>query len=129
MSKTNQNFITIGGAVLLSFIVLEPFTDLFVKVVKPINTGGIFSDIGPDMSYGFGAFFYAFLFFLSFLEFFFKKPILERKPYLYIIGAFLFFGFLNTKSLLLMLIVLILGALPGTIFNWIKDKRVKKGRQ
>lgn len=121
MTKLKQNWITIGGGLILSLIFIQLFTDLYIKVFGKGVGGGLFV-IGPDIPQGIDGFFYAFPFFLTLLEFFFKKPLLQRRPYLYIIGFFVFTSFVDTVFLLATLAVILIAALPGTIYNWVRHK-------
>lgn len=126
MTKIRQSLITIVGAMALSLILLQPITVFFIEILKPISSSSIFGGIEPNFSYGFAAFLYAFIFFLTILEFFFPKQILERRPYVYFIGFFLFMGLSNAKSLLVMVVLIIMGALPGILFNLLKSKNKNK---
>lgn len=126
MSKTKQNLITIGGALFLFIIFSVPLTKLDLIIFRS-GSGGGFGDIGPEIPNWVDAFSYAFPFFLSLLEFFFKKPLSQRRPYLYIIGFFIFVSLVDSVFLLATVAVIILGALPGTLFNWWKSKNQNVG--
>lgn len=129
MSKTNQNIITIVGAIGFSLLFVWPITKLYISVFGTGSGGSVLDVTTGGGSLLWNGFLYAFPIFFTLIEFFFKKPFLERRPYLYIVGFFVFLSFVDEKFLLAMVAVLILGILPGTIFNWLKDKKVKTSKQ
>lgn len=128
MKKFNQNLIKVEVALLLAIIFIRPFTDLYVLIFGHGIGGGIFS-IGPEIPQWVDGFSYSFPFFLTLIEFFSKRSFLDRRPYLYIVGFFVFLSFVDEKFLLAMAVLLILGVIPGTLYHWIKDKKVTPSKQ
>lgn len=121
MSKLKQNLVTIIGAIVLSFVSIQPITRMYVKMFGP-GAGGSSWGIGPDIPMELEGFSFAFPFFLTLLEFFFKKPLLERRPYLYIIGFFILISLIDEMFLLATLAVIIIGAIPGSLYHLIKSR-------
>lgn len=123
MTKLKQSLVTIVGVMVLSFIFVWPMTNLYQIIFGKGGAGGGLYVIGPDIPEWIDGFLFAFPFFLTLLEFFFKKPILERRPYLYIIGFFVLISFVDEKFLLATIAVVLLGALPGSVYRWVRDRK------
>ena len=122
MTKLKHSLVTIGGAVAVSFVFIQPITELYVKVFGRGSTGSVF-DVRLQSTASLDALLYAFPFFLTLIEFFFKKPIIQRRPYLYVIGFFVLFGLLDPIFLLSIIAVLLIGAAPGSLYHWIKGRK------
>lgn len=127
MSKIKQNLVKIGGAFILSLLFVQPITKIYVAVFGTGSVGSVLDVTMGGDSLLWNGFLYAFPFFLTLLEFFFKKPLSQRRPYLYIIGFFIFVSLVDSVFLLATVVVIILGALPGTLFNWWKSKNQNVG--
>jgi len=128
MNKFNQNLIAIEGAVVLSLLFVKPTILFITAIFGPIDETISIGDIGTRIPPWVDAFFFAFPFFLTLIEFFFKKSFFERRPYLYIAGFFVLLSFFDNKLLLVTIAMIIISISPGTLYHWIKDKKTNPSR-
>lgn len=124
MTTPKQNLITIGGSLLLFIIFNIPLTSLADYLFGPFSSGGGFGDIGPDIPGWFFAFFYAFPFLLTLIEFSFKKPFRKRVPYLIIIALLILLGIADVVYSLQVIGIALVAALPGSLYHWIRSGRM-----
>lgn len=126
MTLLKQNLITIGGALLASIVFIQPITNLYIQMFGSSGGGSVLSVIDSEIFDYIIMFFFVFPFFLTLIEFSFKKPFRKRVPYLIIIALLILLGIADVVYSLQVIGIAFIAALPGSLYYWIRDGRMVK---